>query len=253
MDVPILRGPVFFLSIQESSSYVCHNSSGYKRIVTIETGCCRVAYCKKMWRGKKPTLFSKQSRSIGNRKVKMGMVNSVKGRNVTSHRLLLSFLYLDFPFFFFISSFLSLLFLLPSFPPSFFFQFSLFLSLFFPLFSFYLSPSVWCVTSILLRIVVIKFILSAWVMSKDVSLVIDLTPCLCQVLCFSQMMPLPACRHGSQQSRQGACVAPLSCSWKQAWHHHLSDSWAIETMFLLCHDQRCSAGSLQFFLVHHAI
>lgn len=38
-----LRGYIFFLSIQESSSYVCHNSSEYKRRVTIETGCCRVA------------------------------------------------------------------------------------------------------------------------------------------------------------------------------------------------------------------
>lgn len=171
-----------------------------------------------MWRGIK-TLFSEQSRGIGNRKVKMGMMNSVKGRNVTSNHLFLSLPWLSFLFLYFPLPFI------PSFLPSFSFHFSLFLSLFPPPSSFYLSPNVWCGTNILLRIMVINIFLSALVISKDVTLLIDLTPCSCQVLCFSQMMiPLSACFHGSQQSRQGACVAPLSCSWKQAWHHHLSDS-----------------------------
>lgn len=131
-----------------------------------------------------------------------------------------SFLYLDFLFFFFIFHFLSFL---PFFLHS--LSISPSSSLFPPPSSFYLSPNVWCGTNILLRIMVINIFLSALVISKDVTLLIDLTPCSCQVLCFSQMMiPLSACFHGSQQSRQGACVAPLSCSWKQAWHHLLSDS-----------------------------
>ena len=170
-----------------------------------------------MWRGKKNTL----SRTIQ----RYRQQESEDGHDEFSKRekchlqpslpfFTLTFLFLYFPLPF-----------LPSFLPSFSFHFSLFLSLFPPPSSFYLSPNVWCGTNILLRIMVINIFLSALVIPKDVTLVIDLNPCLCQVLCFSQMMiPLSACCHGSQQSGRGACVAPLSCSWKQAGHHRLSDS-----------------------------
>lgn len=67
------------------------------------------------------------------------------------------------------------------------------------------------------------------------------------------MIPLSARPGGRQQSRQKACVAPSSCPCRQAQHHLLSKSEAIETMLVVCHHQRGSAGSPQFFPVCHTI
>lgn len=176
-----------------------------------------------MWE-KKHSLLRRQSRGgIGNRKVKMGMMVS-KGKCHLNHHFL---------------SYLGFLFLFLYFPlPSSFFCFILFPFLPLPLSlsppsSFYLSPNVWCGTNIL-RIMVINIFLSALVISKDVTLLIDLTPCSCQVLCFSQMMiPLSACFHGSQQSRQELVWLHWAVPESRPGTTTFQIARAIATVFLL--------------------
>lgn len=128
----------FFWCIQESFSYVFHNSSGYKKKrVTLANGCSRTALCKKVWRKK---LFSrKQSREIGSRKMK----NAVISKNENDHHQT------SLPFAFFPFSSFSLSLSLPSSSPHPLFpsHSPLPLTLYFYFFlSFYLSASVCCGT-----------------------------------------------------------------------------------------------------------